>query len=243
MRRKHTPKRPLLLVALLGMVVGPFSYWLFNPTTGASLPMNNPGLGIVRGSVKIESKIQSKSLAFNLYSLRGGSRPAVRPVAPVNELENVVLYLEGDFKDVALPTHRSPAIQQINETFVPHVLPIIVGSTVNFPNGDPLFHNVFSLSSARNFDLGRYPKGQTRSVRFNRPGIVKVFCHIHSHMSAVILVFEHPHFCVSDPVGNFVMNGVPPGNYEVIAWHERLKPQKRVVTVVPNQEVSVDIVL
>jgi len=146
----------------------------------------------IHGTVRIESKIQSKSLALNLYSRRAVSSANKKPQLPTNELENIVLYLEGRFSGSYDPPEANPVISQADETFLPHVLPVICGTTVNFPNGDPFFHNVFSLSSAKSFDLGRYPKYQIRSVRFDRPGIVKVFCHIHSHMSAVVLVAMMP---------------------------------------------------
>ena len=216
---------------------------------------NNFGNGIIRGTVRIESQIQPKSLAFNLYSRRGRSPATNNSQAPVNELENIVLYLEPQFRNSHSLTGnpeaefdnphsaRNPSIRQVNETFVPHVLPITEGTTVNFPNSDPFFHNVFSLSSAKSFDLGRYPKSQVRSVKFERPGIVKVFCHIHSHMSAVILVFDHPHFSVPDSAGRFYMSPVPPGVYTLVAWHERLKPRKKSVTITPDGETVVDMVL
>lgn len=199
--------------------------------------------GTVRGTVRIESKIQSKSLALNLYSRRGIASGSKQSQPPVNELENVVLYLEGQFMDPFDPSTKNPAILQTDETFVPHVLPILRGTTVNFPNEDPFFHNVFSLSSAKSFDLGRYPKHQVRSVKFDRAGIVKVFCHIHSHMSAVVLVFDHPYFTQADPAGNFHIEAIPPGAYDLVAWHERLKPQKRPLVISSGTQVRVDLVL
>lgn len=197
----------------------------------------------IRGTVRIESKIQSKSLALNLYSRRAISSASKKPQLPTNELENIVLYLEGRFSDSYDPPETNPMIMQTDETFVPHVLPVIRGTTVNFPNGDSFFHNVFSLSSAKSFDLGRYPKHQIRSVRFDRSGIVKVFCHIHSHMSAVVLVFDHPYFTEADAEGRFRMDNIPPGTYELVAWHERLKPQRQAVTLGAGAEVRVDLVL
>ena len=199
--------------------------------------------GIIRGTVRIESKIQSKSLALNLYSRRGISVGSGKPQPPINELTNVVLYLEGQFSDPVSSSVKNPVILQKDETFVPHVLPILRGTTVNFPNGDPFFHNVFSLSSAKSFDLGRYPKHQVRSVKFDRAGIVKVFCHIHSHMSAVVLVFDHPYFTQADPTGNFHIEAIPPGAYELVAWHERLKPQKKPLVISSGTEVKVELVL
>jgi len=121
--------------------------------------------------------------------------------------------LEGD------GTARA-TMDQRDETFVPHVLAITVGTTVDFPNSDVTFHNVFSLSKTRRFDLGRYPRGRSKSVRFDRAGVVQVFCDIHSHMSAYILVFEHRYFAVTDSRGGYEIPGVPPGTYRLVAWHE-----------------------
>ena len=94
-------------------------------------------------------------------------------------------------------------LDQRNEAFVPHVLAIVAGTTVDFPNNDKTYHNVFSLSPTKSFDLGRYAVGQSKSVKFDRPGIVRVFCDIHSHMSAFILVFAHRHFAVTDDEGRY----------------------------------------
>ncbi len=209
--------------------------------------VNNFPTGSVHGTVRIESKIQPRSLAVNLYSRRGGPPIQVKSSPPANELENVVVYLEGDFKTGGPATSRlrgdESVIRQVNETFVPHVLPIQTGSTVHFPNGDPFFHNVFSLSGAKSFDLGRYPKNQVRSVKFSRSGVVKLFCHIHSHMNAVILVFDHPYFSAADAKGAFAMTQLPPGQYTVVAWHERLKLQKKMVRVRPGESSAADFVL
>jgi hypothetical protein len=103
---------------------------------------------------------------------------------------------------------------------VPHVLAITVGTTVDFPNNDQTFHNVFSLSKTRPFDLGRYASGQSKSVRFDQPGIVRVFCDIHSHMSAFILIFAHRFFAVTDEEGRYRIDDVPPGTYTAVAWNE-----------------------
>ena len=111
-------------------------------------------------------------------------------------------------------------LDQRNEAFVPYVLAVTVGSAVDFPNSDRTYHNVFSLSKAKRFDLGRYPRGQSRSVRFDQPGIVRVFCEIHSHMSAFILVFAHPYFAVSDAEGRYRIDGVPAGTYTLALWND-----------------------
>jgi plastocyanin len=222
----------------------------------------NQTFGQIRGIVRIQSRIKSKSMAFNIYSRGSHPLPVSSPVPAVNEVENVIIYLEGSFSSMSSSNRdlvrekeetaetrspevdrSNPSIRQVNETFVPHVLPIIVGTTVEFPNGDPFFHNVFSLSGTKSFDLGRYPKGQIRAVRFDKPGIIKVFCHIHSNMSAVILVFKHPYFTVPDSGGQFLLPAVPIGSYTLVCWHERLQAVKRPITVKSGETISVDVVL
>ena len=101
------------------------------------------------------------------------------------------------------------------------------------PNSDAFYHNVFSLSKPKAFDLGRYAAGNSRPVRFDRPGIVRVFCDIHSHMSAFILVFAHRYFAVTDDEGRYRLDGVPPGTYTVLVWNETVHgdPPRRTVTI------------
>ena len=134
---------------------------------------------------------------------------------------------------------RSPARpHQHNETFEPHVLAIVAGTTVDFPNSDRTYHNVFSLSKTKSFDLGRYAVGRSKSVRFDRPGIVRVFCDIHSHMSAFILVFAHRYFKVADPDGSYRLENVPPGIYTV---SHGMKRRRRVAAVVVPEPGEVEV--
>jgi plastocyanin len=152
-----------------------------------------------------------------------------------------VVYLEsapqGAFEEADLPR---PTLDQRNQTFVPWVLAIPVGTTVDFPNSDSTFHNVFSLSKARRFDLGRYPKGATRSVRFDRPGVVRVFCEIHSHMNAYVLVFAHRYFATTDEAGRYRIAGVPPGDYRLVLWHDGREREARPVHVPPGGVAEAD---
>ena len=135
------------------------------------------------------------------------------------------------------------AIRQENERFTPRAVAVTVGSEVEFPNDDSIYHNVFSLSRAKNFNLGRYPRGDTRRVRFDRPGIVKVFCEIHSHMSATIMVFDHPWFAIPDENGRFELPAMPAGDRQITAWHARLGDTTARVRVESGQVTTVDFVL
>lgn len=128
---------------------------------------------------------------------------------------------------------RRARLNQRDERFVPHVLAITAGTWVDFPNSDMTYHNVFSLSKGNEFNLGRYAAGRSRAFRFDHPGIVRVFCEIHSHMSAFILVFAHRFFAVTDDDGRYRIEGVPPGTYTLEVWNETLNgdPPRRQVTI------------
>jgi plastocyanin len=110
---------------------------------------------------------------------------------------------------------------QKDKTFTPHVLAIRTGTTVDFPNFDPIFHNAFSNYDGKTFDVGLYPPGSSRSVRFNRPGVVRVFCNIHAAMSAVIVVLNSPYFATTRKDGSFEIPSVPAGEYRARVFHER----------------------
>ncbi|HEY7498427.1 MAG TPA: carboxypeptidase regulatory-like domain-containing protein [Vicinamibacterales bacterium] len=167
-----------------------------------------------------------------------------RPHDPTDRRRSVV-YLESAPR--AAFEHRDEArakLDQRNETFVPHVLAIVAGTTVDFPNNDQTFHNVFSLSALKPFDLGRYAAGRSKSVRFDRPGVIRVFCDIHSHMSAFILVFAHRFFAVTDDDGRYRLDNVPPGTYTVIAWNESTpNDSRRVVVPESGGDVEANFVL
>jgi hypothetical protein len=176
-----------------------------------------PQAGRLHGRVTITVPV-SKAVPSGAYGARRVERG---PAAGGTELTNVVVFLQDGPRPSALPPGRARILQE-NETFVPRVIAITRGSTVDFPNADPFFHDVFSLSRSGTFDLGSYPRGQTRSHQFRKAGLVKVYCHIHSHMTASIMVFDHPFFAVPKADGTFAIDDVPPGTYKVSAWHERI---------------------
>lgn len=140
------------------------------------------------------------------------------------DYSGVVLWLDplnGTALRPAAADPRPAQMIQKNKRFVPHVLAIPVGSPVSFPNLDPIFHNAFSNFNGQIFDVGLYKPGSSRTVEFKREGFVRVFCNIHPQMSAVIVVLRTPYFAVSDKAGAFQIQNVPPGQYELHAFHER----------------------
>jgi plastocyanin len=170
------------------------------------------------------------------------SRRVNRPAPNGSEISNVIVFLKNMPAQRDMPPVRA-TIRQTNETFSPRVVAIPRGSTVEFPNFDPFFHNVFSLSRGSTFDLGRYPRGDSRARTFTSAGLVKVFCHLHSHMGASIMVFDHPFFSVPREDGSFVLEGVPPGTYSVSAWHERIGESTHEVRVAAGQRSTIEFIL
>jgi plastocyanin len=218
--------RFLLAAAFLGgILVAPLS---IDPAAQAT--------GRVAGSVKLTLSNSAPSSASAYERRAVGPRPKALP-----ELKNVVIF----FTDLPAvkPAASTASIAQKDEQFAPHVVAVTAGSSVAFPNDDPFFHNVFSLSRGAAFNLGRYPSGASRSKVFTRPGIVKVFCEIHSHMSAVVRVFDHSWFTVPSEEGTFAIGNVPPGEHTLVAWHERIGERRERVTIRPGIETQINFTL
>lgn len=192
--------------------------------------------GSIRGHVELRTRAAA------------AGRPTVNELASPRQRETAspraVVYLETAPRGAFEQTEGGRAVMdQRNETFVPHVLAVTTGTVVEFPNSDRIYHNVFSLSKARSFDLGRYAVGRSKSIRFDRPGIVRVFCDIHSHMSAFILVFSHPFFSMTGADGSYRIENVPPGSYNVVAWHEGTASEARPVIVADGGIAELDFAL
>lgn len=136
---------------------------------------------------------------------------------------DAVIYVErlSAAADSAIDPAPVPKLAQKDQMFVPRVVAVAVGGTVEFPNQDPIFHNVFSLSPVKRFDLGKYPRGHSKSVRFTKAGLVNVYCDIHSNMAAYILVLPHHGYTRPDEHGAFRMT-LPAGHYVLVAWHPDL---------------------
>lgn len=176
------------------------------------------GAGTVEGSVALLDK---------------GGRPA-------KDLSEVVVYLEG--VEGPLPPVTA-SITMERKTFEPHLVVIPVGGTVEFPNADPIFHNVFSITAPNTFDLDFYKKPETGSWTFRHPGVVKVYCNIHPQMRAVVVVRDNPYYAQADERGTFRIEGVPAGTHVLTAWHERAEPVSTRVTVPAEGSVAASISL
>jgi plastocyanin len=159
----------------------------------------------------------------------------VRRDHKVVDARGVVLYLVG-FEES--PPDQVAVIRQHGKRFEPDLLPITAGQEVSFPNDDPLFHNVFSLSPARKFDLGQYPAGQARTKRFPKVGVVDVYCNIHPEMAATILVLPNRRFTRAAPDGAFRLDGVPAGRWSLYAYSRRSSGPKSVAIEVGAGTVS-----
>lgn len=201
----------------------------------------------VTGTVVIEHKLTKRKVtpAAELYQ-RGATvaltRDETDPLAW--ERSHVAIYLEGA---PSQPTSAQATLTmaQDHRRFVPDLLVIAAGSVVSFPNLDPIFHNVFSLSKPKNFDLGNYPQGQTRKVSFSTPGIVFVDCHLHANMAASIVIAPNRWNARVDDAGKFTLPEVRPGAYTVVAWHKAAGffRQKITVSEKSGQHVEFDIPL
>ena len=161
-----------------------------------------------------------------------------------DRLTDFVVYIDELMAIVAPPDAKPAAITtQRNAMFDPHVLPVAVGTVVKWPNEDEIYHNVFSMSDAKEFDLGLYHQEKIPLLTFDKVGRVDVFCAIHSQMHCIVLVLPNPYFAKADGNRRFVIKDVPAGTYKLKAWHERLPSQVKEVVVPSQGEVRVDFVL
>jgi plastocyanin len=197
----------------------------------------------IHGEIVIKRKLSRRTLTAPASSYHRGS--AVQPPPAVTEdpldyeRSRVVVYLEGQ-----LPSEPVTAtIEQVNRRFVPDLSVVPLGSTVSFPNRDAIFHNVFSLSKPKTFDLGNYPKGRTRSVTLTQTGIIYVNCHLHPNMSATVVVTPNRWSTRVDASGQFRLTGVPVGRHTVVAWHKAAGFFRQTVDVSGGGDTSISFLI
>jgi len=170
--------------------------------------------GIVKGTVTIGGKPTTDAVV-SVEGVPSGNRKS--------EIEN--------------RKSKKALMDQRDVKFIPRVLPVLSGTTVDFPNNDKTFHNVFSTSEAKKFDLGLYAPGKSRSVTFEKPGVVRILCNVHPNMEAFIAVFGHPYFSAADARGSYQVNGVPLGKYRLEVWHPEFGARAVTFNLVREGEV------
>lgn len=195
----------------------------------------------IEGSVRIERRLTPRTVTAPVSAYQRGQGVDLGTDTQEDPLSfersHVVVYLEGK----KLPSSpATAAIEQRDRRFAPDLVVVAAGSMVSFPNRDVIFHNVFSLAKAKIFDLGNYPKDQTRSVKFPVPGVVFVNCHLHSNMTATIVVTPNSYATRVSEAGAFTFRGVAAGTYTVVAWHKAAGFFKKTVIVDGSGNAAVD---
>ena len=195
--------------------------------------------GDIRGHIEITKSLTQWRL---IPQLRDGAW-CLKPEgnSSIDELDRLAIYLEGPGLDSGTPVNAK--LVQQRGRFDPEILVVPVNSTVAFPNADPIFHNVFSLSKAKQFDLGYYRGGQPRTVRFDKAGVVQVYCHLHPHMNAAIVVVPSAWYTRPSHDGSFMLSGIPQGTYVCVVWHKSAGFLKRRVELQETGTTSVDLTI
>ena len=210
----------------------------------AAIAVSLPAQAIT-GTILIKKKLTRPSItpSVSVYqrgtAVKLGKDPDQDPLA--YERSRVVIYLEAATvagqNDTDSP---APQIQQLDRRFMPDLVVIPVGSTVFFPNMDPIFHNIYSLSKPKSFDLGNYDKGQTRKVTFPKPGIVDIYCHLHPNMQATVVVTPNRWFARPNRNGQYRIPDVPPGQYTLVAWHKAAGFFRKTIVVENTHDTTAD---
>jgi plastocyanin len=185
----------------------------------------------IEGSVGVSGKAMGPAPDVH-YALKAGQ------IAP-SPTQLAVVYLEGSFNKA--PSKKTVMMEQSGYQFSPGVLAVQTGTQITFPNRDDDYHNVFSYSKAKRFDLGRFRKDETPpALSFDKAGIVRLYCEIHGHMRGIILVLDTPYFATSTPDGRFKLGGLPAGNFTLKAWLDEKTTLEQPVTLKAGQTLHVE---
>lgn len=196
----------------------------------------------ISGKITLEKKVLKKTVAGAVYDLRGVAVPDdVSDPRSSNEFDKIAVWIDSPALATTPPVVAT--LEQRNKRFEPDLLIVPIGSTVNFPNLDPIFHNIFSLSRTQLFDLGYYSEGRSRTVKFPRAGIVQVYCHVHPEMHAVIIVTSTPWSGKPQHDGTFSWTGIQGGKYRLYVWQRSVGLIHRSVAVPESGDVHVNISL
>jgi len=238
--RARTAALSTLALSIVTIGTGAFT----RPERVSGLPLetgDRTNVGMIEGTVRVAVAPESAPPALSPYARRRYRPPAPSAPTPGSPVNVVVYVLPAIEAAAAAPLAPAEAtIEQRNRAIVPHVTAIQRGARVQFPNRDDVFHNLFSLSETRPFNLGRYPPGESRSVTFPRAGIVRMFCDIHSEMGGTILVLDTWLFTQPDASGAYRITGVPEGRHRVVAWHDAQIADTVTVTVTSSAVARAD---
>jgi plastocyanin len=192
---------------------------------------------------RIAVYLVAASLAVGWFNLAlAGNITGKVKARGVKNSGDAVIYIEKVPGKKFDPPKEHAKMDQKNLTFMPHVLPILAGTTVDYLNSDDVLHNVFSPDKcAEKLNLGTWPKGQTKSYTFKEPGCVAVMlCNVHPEMEAYIVVLETPYYAVSAKDGSYTVKNVPAGKYTLKIWHQKLKAEPKEITIAESGEVAAD---
>lgn len=196
------------------------------------------GAGEISGTIHFAAADRGERPALKRYGYH--SSTDALPAGGQTDIRAVVYIAEQVPDTLFQPPAENPVLDQRNEQFHPYILPVLVGSTVEFPNNDKVFHNVFSFSKTKTFDLGKYPTKTSKTVTFDKTGIVSVYCEIHSHMNAFILVLPNPWFCQVREDGAFRLPDVPAGTWTVKVFFGRGEQLSKTITLAKDQNLELD---
>lgn len=196
----------------------------------------------ISGRIVLKKNAERKSVNTAVYNLRGMAPETQRVLTKPSTFSHTAAWLEHSIARVSVSPVNA-VMQQIGRRFEPDVLVVPVGSAIEFPNLDPIFHNIFSLSRSQTFDLGYYSEGKSRHVTFTRPGVIQVYCHIHANMYGVIIVAPSPWFGVPDANGLFSFKGVPPGDYGLTVWQRSSGLHRKKLAISDSGTVRVQMAL
>ncbi len=198
---------------------GFFRVLVFTVLLGSITGAGAEAAGVLAGRVEIRSKNQQ----------------------PLGDNSGVVVYLKEVNGNKGFAAMKGkPSMASENMKFAPAILPILVGTSVVFPNKDDTIHNVFSASDAKKFDFGRYGYGEENSIRFDKPGVVNIYCKIHPLMAGTILVLENPFFAATDEQGRYSITGIPPGSYQAVCWFPYGEAQVKQVELSGDSKTEAD---
>jgi plastocyanin len=200
--------------------------------------------GVIRGTVHVPGSSPTVAASMNAYPGRAGFLPGAygtqrgRVSDAIVYVEHVPAQAESALASIKRAT---PQLAQKGQSFVPRVLAVAVGTKVDFPNKDPIYHNVFSLSPILRFDLGKYPHGGSKQVLFSKVGLVNIYCDIHSGMEAFVMVLPHHAFARPGQDGNYALPDLPAGHYVVRSWHPDLGERTMAVEIPAKGSVTADL--